>query len=279
LKKKLTLGISPCPNDTFIFYALINGKIKSDNFDIEVVFEDVETLNTYALQGTLDVTKISFAHYFNVHKNYILLRSGSALGDNCGPLLICKKGKVEEIQSKIEHKIFDFSIAIPGKFTTAYFLLKYALGNNLKVQELVFNDIENALLNNTFDAGLIIHENRFTYKEKGLVEILDLGKYWQENEKLKIPLGGIVMKNSFSENDILAFSNLIKQSIEFANTNEAETLNFVKNYAQEMSIEVIKKHIELYVNEESVELSNEGKIAIQQMAVALGFDKTNNWII
>jgi len=279
LKKKLTLGISPCPNDTFIFYALIQGKIQSDTFDLEVCFEDVETLNQFALQSKLNITKLSFAHYFNVYEHYILLRSGSALGNNCGPLLVCSNEKYAELMNQINSGKNKFKIAIPGKFTTAYFLLKYALGDDLNTEELVFSEIENAVLSHQFDAGLIIHESRFTYKEKGLEKIMDLGEFWQEKEQLQIPLGGIAMRRNFDAHEIIAFSNLIQQSITYAYKHQNEALQFAKDYAQDMDFDVMMQHIQLYVNDESLQISPSGQKAIEKMAKTLGLNNSLKWII
>ena len=189
---KLTLGYSPCPNDCFIFDALVHKKIDTLGLDFEVILADVETLNRNAISGQLDVTKLSFHAYAYALDKYILLRAGSALGFNCGPLLIKRKGSL--LKNSTEWKV-----AIPGKLTTANFLLSLAYPQVKNKIEMVFSDIENAVLTGEVDAGLIIHENRFTYSDKGLEKIMDLGEYWDSLFNAPIPLGGIAIKRNFQE--------------------------------------------------------------------------------
>ncbi len=257
----LSLGFSPCPNDCFIFDALIHNKIDTEGLNFKVELQDVETLNKKALNGELDITKLSFYAYAYVLNNYILLRAGSALGFNCGPLLIQN--------SKLQIKdLDDCKIAIPGKLTTANFLLSLAYPNLKNKIEYVFSDIENAILLGEVDAGLIIHENRFTYEEKGLKKIIDLGEYWESLIHAPIPLGGIVIKRIFDAELQQKVNRLIKKSVEFAFANPQSCMPYVKAHAQEMSEEVMQKHINLYVNNFSIDL---GEIGIN--AVKLLFNK------
>jgi 1,4-dihydroxy-6-naphthoate synthase len=255
---KFSLGYSPCPNDCFIFDALIHHKIDTEGFEFDVRLEDVETLNTLAQKSVLDITKLSFHAFAYVTNQYILLKSGSALGFNCGPLLIKNKHNAKAINENSR-------IAIPGKLTTANFLLSLAYPNYKNKVEYVFNDIENAVLYNEVDAGLIIHENRFTYEDKGLEKIIDLGEYWDALIHAPIPLGGIVMKRSFDKKTLEKINALIRKSVEFAFANPDSCMNYVKAHAQEMSEDVMKKHIALYVNDFSLDLGEVGKNAIELM--------------
>lgn len=251
-----TLGFSPCPNDCFIFDALIHKKIDTQGIDFEVVMEDVEALNNRAFNQELDITKLSYHAFLYLTNHYALLNSGSALGFNCGPLLV--KKATAEIQN-----LDTASIAIPGRFTTANFLLTIAFPNAKNKKELLFSDIEDAILLNKVDAGLLIHENRFTYQEKGLEKIIDLGEFWENLIHAPIPLGGIVVKRNIDNSFQKTIDHLIKQSVEFAFANPESCMPFVKQHAQEMSEEVMKKHIALYVNDFSIDLGNTGKKAIQ----------------
>ncbi len=258
MSNKLTLGYSPCPNDCFIFDALVHKKIDTEGLDFEVELGDVETLNKKALKGELDITKLSFHAYAYVLENYILLRSGSALGFNCGPLLIKN--------SKSEIKIIEeIKVAIPGKLTTANFLLSLAYPQIKNKIEYVFSDIENAVLSGEVDAGLIIHENRFTYQDKGLEKIKDLGEFWDDLIHAPIPLGGIVVRRNFDLELQKKVSRLIKKSVEFAFNFPNESMSYVKQHAQEMSEEVMQKHIQLYVNQFSVDLGVLGSEAVELM--------------
>lgn len=258
---KLSLGFSPCPNDCFIFDALIHKKIDTRGLDFSVIMEDVEALNNRAFKSELDVTKLSYHAFIYLTDNYSLLNSGSALGFNCGPLLVQNsKFKIQNIEQA--------SIAIPGKYTTANFLLSLAYPKAINKQELLFSDIENAVLTQKVDAGLLIHENRFTYQEKGLEKIADLGEFWESLIHAPIPLGGIVVKKSIDKKLQQTVDLLIKQSVEFAFAHPESSMDYVKQHAQEMSLEVMKKHIDLYVNQFSVDLGEVGKNAVQLL-----FDK------
>jgi 1,4-dihydroxy-6-naphthoate synthase len=256
-----SLGFSPCPNDCFIFDALVHKKIETQGIDFTVVMEDVEALNNRAFKQDLDITKLSYHAFIYLTHHYALLNSGSALGFNCGPLLVKdSKNEVKDINAA--------SIAIPGKYTTANFLLSLAFPNAKNKQELLFSDIEGAVLSNQVDAGLLIHENRFTYEQKGLEKIIDLGEFWDSLIHAPIPLGGIVVKRRIDAKLQKTIDSLIKQSVEFAFTNPESCMDFVKQHAQEMSEDVMKKHIALYVNDFSVNLGTVGKNAIQLL-----FDK------
>jgi 1,4-dihydroxy-6-naphthoate synthase len=254
---KLTLGFSPCPNDTFIFDALIHHKIDTEGLEFEVLYDDVETLNQKAFRGELDVTKLSYQAFAYVANQYVLLDSGSALGFGVGPMLI----------SKFEFSISDLSnanhkIGIPGKYTTANFLLGLALPDATNKQEMVFSEIEDALLDEKIDVGLIIHENRFTYQNKGLKKIIDLGDYWEKQTGCAIPLGGIVANRKLPLDIQHKLNRVLRKSVEFAFANPKSGLEFIRSHAQEMSEEVMYKHIDLYVNKYSVDLGEEGRKAI-----------------
>lgn len=251
-----SLGLSPCPNDCFIFDALVHKKIDTKGIDFTVVMEDVEALNRKAFGQELDITKLSYHAFLYLTDKYTLLNSGSALGFNCGPLLVkSSEFKIEDINKA--------TIAIPGKFTTANFLLSLAYPNAIHKKEILFSDIEEAVLSHKVDAGLLIHENRFTYEEKGLEKIIDLGEFWESLIHAPIPLGGIVVKNTLDNELKKTIDSLIRQSVEYAFANPDSCMSFVKQHAQEMSEEVMKKHIALYVNEFSVDLGKIGKMAVQ----------------
>ena len=251
---KLTLGFSPCPNDTFIFDALIHHKIDTEGLEFEVFFNDVETLNQKTFNADLDITKLSFHAYAYAIKDYILLDAGSALGFGVGPMLICKKP--HDLNNP------NLRVGIPGKYTTANFLLSLAYPHFKNKQEMVFSDIEQKLLNDEIDLGLIIHENRFTYQDKGLQKVQDLGEFWETETKSAIPLGGIVVKRSLPLEIQQKVNRLIRKSVEFAFENPKSALPFIKLHAQEMDEKVMYQHIDLYVNKYSVDLGIEGKKAI-----------------
>ncbi|MHA4893942.1 menaquinone biosynthesis family protein [Pedobacter sp. PWIIR3] len=257
---KLSLGFSPCPNDTFIFDALIHHKIETEGLEFEVSFDDVETLNKKALNTQLDITKLSFHAYAYVNEQYALLDAGSALGFGVGPLLICKDDQYLAATTNLDEKLL---VGIPGKYTTANFLLGIAYPNLTNKKTLLFSEIETALINNNIDLGVIIHENRFTYEEKGLHKVVDLGSYWEKLTGCAIPLGGIVINRSLDFKVQQKVNRLIKKSVEYAFANPKSGLDFIKKHAQEMSEEVMYKHIDLYVNKYSIDLGQEGKKAIE----------------
>jgi len=265
---KLTLACSPCPNDCFMFDAIVNRRIDLEGLDFDVRLADVEALNKAAFAGEVDVTKLSYHAYAYCAGAYVLLDAGSALGRNCGPLLISKRSiSMEEVGSGA------LRIAIPGKYTTANFLLGLAFPAACNRTELLFSDIEGAVLDGRFDAGLIIHENRFTYAAKGLEKIVDLGEFWEAETGAPIPLGGIVVRRSLPDEIKRAVNRVLRRSVEFAFAHRTASLPFVREHAQEMSEEVMYQHIDLYVNEYSVDLGLEGRRAVEllfEKARALG---------
>jgi 1,4-dihydroxy-6-naphthoate synthase len=258
---KLTLGFSPCPNDTFIFDALIHHKIDTEGLEFEVSFDDVETLNQKVFRAELDISKISFHAYAYAIENYLLLNSGSALGFGVGPLLI---SKIPEINTKnIESE--NLKVAIPGKYTTANFLLGLALPKLTNKVLSTFSDIEGMLLREEVDLGLIIHENRFTYQEKGLHKIIDLGEFWEKKTNNPIPLGGIVINRKIDLETQRKVDMVLRKSLEYAFAHPQSGIDFIKSHAQEMDEAVMYKHIELYVNKYSINLGKEGRKAIQTL--------------
>ena len=260
---KLSLGFSPCPNDTFIFDAMIHQKIDTEGLSFEVAYEDVETLNQKAFRAELDITKLSYHAYAYLTNNYVLLHSGSALGFGVGPLLICNKPEyLQEGFESLASRIGSLRVGIPGKYTTANFLLSLAFPEAENKIEMKFSDIEAALLNNRIDLGVIIHENRFTYEDKGLLKVIDLGEYWEKLTSSPIPLGGIMIRRKLPEDIKHKVNRIIKRSVQFAIKNPLAGLEFIRSHAQEMSTEVMYKHIELYVNKYSVDLGDEGRRAV-----------------
>jgi len=256
---KLSLGFSPCPNDTFIFDALIHHKIDTEGLEFDVFYDDVETLNQKAFRGELDITKLSYHAFAYIANKYVLLDAGSALGFGVGPMLISDA----EISISDLQKNPNYKIGIPGKYTTANFLLGLAFPEAQNKQELVFSDIENAVLDGRVDVGLIIHENRFTYQDKGLKKIIDLGDYWEKQTGCAIPLGGIVANRNLPEDVQHKINRVLRKSVEFAFANPKSGLEYIRSHAQEMSEEVMYKHIDLYVNKYSVDLGEEGRKAIK----------------
>ncbi|MFH0866359.1 MAG: 1,4-dihydroxy-6-naphthoate synthase [Bacteroidota bacterium] len=255
-KSEIRLGFSPCPNDTFIFDAMVNGKINTEGLDFYYVLNDVEELNRKVLNEELDITKISFFAYASAFKNYQLFDAGSALGFGCGPLLISKE-KIEP------ENIFSKKIAIPGIHTTANFLMSYIYPEAKNKLSLLFSDIEDAVMTGQFDAGVIIHESRFTYKQKGLQKIADLGEIWEQKTKMPVPLGGIAVKRSLNDKIKRKAERVMRRSVEYALQNPSSSNSFVCNNAQAMDTAVIQRHIKLYVNDFSVSLGNTGKEAIR----------------
>lgn len=255
---KLSLGFSPCPNDTFIFDAMVHSKIDTEDLEFELYMEDVETLNRRAMLGELDITKLSYHAYAYLLEKYVLLDAGSALGKNCGPLLIARQNMTDD---EVEKAL----IAIPGKFTTANFLLSMAFPNATRKLETVFSEIENAVLDGKVDAGLIIHENRFTYEQKGLKKVIDLGEFWESSTGMPIPLGGIVVRRSLPDSIRQKVNRVMERSVRYAFENPADSKEFVKAYAQEMDEAVMNNHIQLYVNDFTKNLGGLGRAAIGKM--------------
>ncbi|HSF46215.1 MAG TPA: 1,4-dihydroxy-6-naphthoate synthase [Chitinophagaceae bacterium] len=260
---KLSIGFSPCPNDTFIFDALVNRKIDTGELNFEVVMEDVETLNRMALQEKLDITKISYGVLSKILPAYQVLDSGGALGLGVGPLLITAKPISPET-------ISEMTIALPGLNTTAHMLFSLAFPAARKKMFIPFYQIEDAVLRGDADAGVIIHENRFTYESKGLHKVMDLGDYWEKNTGNPIPLGGIVMNRRYEKRLMTRVSDLIRQSLEYSRNNYPELSDFIRNNAQEMEDDVMRKHIGLYVNDYSLQLGPRGRAAVWQMLEIAG---------
>jgi len=262
--KKLTLGFSPCPNDTFIFDALVNRKIDTGDYEFEPVLEDVETLNQWALQGKLHISKISYGLLPYISHQYQLLNSGSALGKGVGPLLVAKNSDPD-----FASKMNDYTVAIPGEHTTAHLLFSLAFPSVGEKKFMIFSNIENAVLNGEMDCGVIIHESRFTYQDKGLHKWLDLGDYWEQKTGVPIPLGGIVMQNEFDMDDMKNVDALIRKSLQYAYQYYPQLSDYVKEHAQEMDEAVMRKHIDLYVNHFSLDLGAEGREAISVLMNAV----------
>jgi 1,4-dihydroxy-6-naphthoate synthase len=255
---KLSIGFSPCPNDTFIFDALVHKKIDLEGLDFEVVMADVEELNRKAFDYELDITKLSFHAAGWLCNEYVILDSGSALGNNCGPLLIAAKKLGEpEIEKS--------TIAIPGKFTTANLLFSIAYPKAVNKVNVLFSEIEDTILSGKADAGLIIHENRFTYESKGLVKLIDLGEFWEERYHAPIPLGAIAVKRNLPAEIQQAVNRIVRRSVEFALKNPASSIGFVKCHAQAMEESVMHQHINLYVNDFTVNLDIKGKSAVNRL--------------
>ncbi len=254
----LSLGFSPCPNDCFMFDAIVNRRIDLEGLEFSIRMADVEALNKAAFAGAIDVTKLSYHAYAYCTGAYVLLDAGSALGRNCGTLLISKRAIPPE-----EAAAGGLRIAIPGQFTTANFLLGLAFPKALDKTEMLFSEIEPAVLDGDYDAGLIINENRFTYASRGLKKIVDLGEFWEGETGAPIPLGGIVVKRSLPDEVKQAVNRVLRRSVEYAFAHREASLPFVREHAQEMSEDVMYRHIDLYVNEYSVDLGAEGKRAVQ----------------
>jgi 1,4-dihydroxy-6-naphthoate synthase len=252
---KLTLGFSTCPNDTFIFDAMVHGKIDTEGLTFDVILSDVEDLNRKAFGHTIQVTKLSFHAFPYVAGNYILLNAGSALGRKNGPLLISKSPfSYAEISQK--------KIAIPGKYTTANLLFSIFFPGAFEKQEYVFSEIEGALIKGEADAGVIIHENRFTYEQKGLIKLADLGEMWENQTGMPIPLGGIAADKSLPADVLQKVDRVLRKSVAFALENPGSSSGFVKENAKELDDHVIRQHINLYVNDFTLNLGEVGKQAI-----------------
>lgn len=255
---KLGLGFSPCPNDTFIFDAMIRGKVDTEGLEFEIIMEDVEALNRRAFAGGIDITKLSYHAFAHLAGRYALLDAGSALGNNCGPLLVAR-------QVLSNQQIEDGPIAIPGKMTTANFLLSLAYPAAQNKIETIFSDIEDAVLRGDASAGLIIHENRFTYRQKGLVKLIDLGEYWETTTGLPIPLGGIVVNRDLPREIQDKVNRVMRRSVKYAFEHPADVMPFVRAHAQAMDDFVMRAHIELYVTKFTVNLGSEGRKAVEEM--------------
>jgi 1,4-dihydroxy-6-naphthoate synthase len=255
---QLSLGFSPCPNDTFIFDAMVHGKVDTEGLAFVPQLEDVQTLNQWATLGQLDITKLSYAAFAHLTHSYSLLNAGSALGNQCGPLLISK-------HALSKNQLEQSRIAIPGFGTTAWFLYQFAFGKCGHPVPLLFSDIEAALLRGEVDAGVIIHENRFTYQAKGLKLIADLGAYWETTTGWPIPLGGIVVHNRLDQQLQQKVDRVMARSVAYAFANTPDVMPYVRAHAQEMDESVMQAHINLYVNQYTKDLGPHGRKAVAHM--------------
>ena len=264
---RLTLGFSPCPNDTFIFDALVNKKISTEGLEFDVVLEDVETLNEWTLEGKLDITKLSFPAFFQSIDKYVLLDAGSALGKGVGPLLVSrsKLNAVVPQDGITKEQIADKTIVLPGANTTANLLFSFAFPEARQKKFMIFSGIEDAVLDGNADLGVIIHENRFTYQQKGLQKVLDLGDFWETKMHTPIPLGGIAISRSVNKPVALKINSLIRNSLELAFKNYPVISDYVKQHSQSLSEDVMRQHIDLYVNNYSLSLGEEGRSAIKTL--------------
>ena len=254
----LSLGFSPCPNYTFIFYAMLHGKVDTEGLTFDVFMEDVEALNQKAFAGEIAITKLSYHAFAHLTDRYALLDAGSALGNNCGPLLVAK-APMDAMAVEKAH------IAIPGRMTTANFLLSLAYPQAQNKQETLFSNIEEAVLDGSADAGLIIHENRFTYQQKGLYRIADLGEFWEQTTGLPIPLGGIVVHRDLPLETQRRVGRVLRRSVEYAFEHPAETMPYVRAHAQAMEDAVMRAHIDLYVTHYTADLGPKGRLAVEKM--------------
>jgi 1,4-dihydroxy-6-naphthoate synthase len=258
MTRTLTIGYSPCPNDTYIFYALIHSRVRAPEIEFRERLEDVETLNRLALDGALDITKISYHALGMLRDRYALLRSGSALGRGCGPLIVARPGtSLRDLTSG--------TIAVPGTLTTAHLLLRLFDPSLQNISVMTFDRIMGAVANGNVTAGLIIHESRFTYPRYGLVKLLDLGEWWEERTGMPLPLGGILGKRSLGRDTLLAVERAVRESLRYARANQAEVLAYCRQHSQEMDEAVMLSHIGLYVNDFSLDLGNEGTPAVERL--------------
>lgn len=254
----LNLCFSPCPNDTFIFDAMIHGKVDTEGLAFDVVLDDVEALNRRAFAGQADITKLSYHAFAYLTDKFDLLDAGSALGTNCGPLLIAREPITEAT-------LQDGPIAIPGKMTTANFLLSLAYPEARNKPEYLFSDIEDAVERGEVVAGLIIHENRFTYQKRGLVKLLDLGEYWETLTGMPIPLGGIVVRKDLPKDVKQTINRVLRRSVDYAKAHPELVMPYVRQHAQAMEDAVMQAHIDLYVTDYTADLGAKGRETVQQM--------------
>lgn len=257
-RRTLSLGFSPCPNDTFIFHALVHGIVRADGLDFAPRLEDVETLNRLAAEAVLDVTKISYGAIPHLVRDYVLLRSGGALGRGCGPLVVARE-PIDPAEPAARR------IAIPGRNTTANLLLRLFAPDAQAGEERVYSDIMPAVARGEVDAGLIIHESRFTYADHGLVQVVDLGAWWEQETGLPIPLGGILARRDLGEATIRAVDDALRRSVEHAFADPEASRTYVRAHAQEMDDAVTQQHIDLYVNQFSIDVGAEGERAIREL--------------
>ena len=263
---RLSLCFSPCPNDTFIFDAMVNGKVDTEGLEFDLRLEDVETLNRLVLSGEPDISKISYGLLPLVLPDYRVLDAGSALGRGVGPLLVAKPGT-----HRPDEELEDCKVALPGRHTTAHMLFTLAYPKASQKVFMPFHEIEDAVLEGSVDAGVIIHENRFTYEARGLVRLADLGEVWERNTGQPIPLGGIVMKRGLSPELMERTDRVIRRSLEHAWSNYPELPEMVRLHAQTMEEDVMRRHIELYVNDYTLSLGREGRAAVWKLLEVADF--------
>ncbi len=258
MMSELTLAYSTCPNDTFIFHALVHGLVGDEHLCFDVALEDVETLNQAARQGRFALSKLSYAAIGHLQERYALLRSGGALGRGCGPLIVARPGTTLDGMAAA-------TVAVPGVWTTARLLLGLYLDRDSAVEPMVFDQIMPAVRDGRYDYGLIIHEGRFTYGEYGLVSLLDLGEWWEGETSLPIPLGGIAARRDLAPGLMHRVEELIRASVEFAFAHPERSMDYIRRHAQEMDDRVIRQHIDLYVNTFSIDLGDEGREAVDEL--------------
>lgn len=258
MNEKLTLGFSPCPNDTYIFYGLVHNRIPLRGISFAPpLLEDVETLNSWAMQGRLDVTKLSFHALGHVVDDYVMLSAGAALGRGCGPLLVSRSGSFPDPGAA--------RVAVPGRYTTAAMLLKLFAPQVANQVVMRFEEIMPAVRDGRVDAGVIIHESRFTYQQFGLAAIVDLGQWWEEVTGLPIPLGCIAVKRTFPGEIIEKVQQSVRSSLQWANSHPREGMDYIRRHAQEMEEKVLQNHIGLYVNDFSLDMGKEGFAAVKEL--------------
>jgi 1,4-dihydroxy-6-naphthoate synthase len=256
----LTLAYSPCPNDTYIFAALTNGLLPGAP-PVNVHLADIEELNDAAAHGRFELIKVSYGAIPYLSDRYRILRSGGAIGRGCGPLLVARPDASPALFAEFANR----KIAIPGERTTAFLLLRLALGRTLKTVQLRFDRIVSAVAEGAVDGGLIIHESRFTYREAGLIAIADLGEWWETMTLLPIPLGAILVRNDVADDVARAVEAAIRTSLAFARVNESAVMPYVREHAFEMSDDVMRQHIALYVNEFSDDVGEVGIEAVHAL--------------
>jgi len=257
MMNELTLGFSPCPNDTYIFHALVHGLVPLDQISFAPpVLEDVETLNSWALEGRLDVTKLSFHALGYVLDKYVALTAGAALGRGCGPLLVARPDSSLDLERA--------AIAIPGAYTTAAMLLRLYAPKAANLSVMRFDEIMPAIAAGRVDAGVIIHESRFTYQDQGLAAVQDLGQWWEDRTGLPIPLGCIAVRRSIPAGKKIEADRAICASLQWAREHPDACMDYIRAYAQEMKDEVLQSHIGLYVNDFSLDIGPEGRAAVAE---------------
>jgi len=263
---ELTFGYSPCPNDTFMFNAIAGQQVNVPKYRIKTILHDVETLNDLAFTATLDITKLSFYAWLKVKQNYRLLNSGAAMGFGCGPVLIarpeCRKADVNQSR-----------IVLPGQWTTAHLLFRLWAPEAEHRLFTPYDNIFQSLSSGKADFGVIIHESRFTFTSEGFVEVVDLGRWWEERTGFPIPLGGIAVREELGGPMIRSIDAAVKKSIQTANAFPKKTFAYIRQHAREMDEAVLQSHIQTFVNEYSLELPPEGIRAIatlEKMAAEAG---------